>query len=170
MKLNRSKIHQIVSVIVIALLVLSCVFYQKTFLIVTSPIAQLFTWAFLIIGIVGFFYRNALKDYLHKHVFSDSDYLKEYENKMSLLTDEQRAKDKGPERPLRILIFGLTLYPVINLVFFIFEAVINRLGYNVITSPLATLCIMVQFYCSYMMIKAIITAFKHYTKFKNSDE
>lgn len=168
--MNRKKVHQIVTAIVIALLVLSCVFYQKAFLLITSPIAQLFTWAFLIVGIVGFFYRNTIKEYLHKHVFSDPDYLKEYDKKLDLLTDEQRAKDKGPERPLRVLIFALTLYPVINLAFFIGEAVINRLGYNVITSPLATACILMQFYCSYMMIKAIVTAFQHYTRFKNAED
>lgn len=135
-------------------LVLSFFFYSQTESVLHIAPIETFTWVFLIISIAAFVFRDKIETFFQEKLYNDDDYLDNYYSKVDKLTDEQKAKADSPSQPLKKLMLFINGFLWLNFIFFVMGKVIGGyVGFNVITSPIAVLCIFGQMYLAYKTIQ-----------------
>jgi len=104
-----------------AVLVLSGFMYHKVEILLTSFVFITFSWIMLIFGFSMFFLKGRVREFFHKNMYSVREYSVIYNTYFASLTDKEKTKDKGIEKPLRDLLFSLKLYPVLIAITFIYN-------------------------------------------------
>lgn len=149
--------------IFLGFLVLSSFMYYKVEILLTSFVFLSFSWGMLIFGFSLYLLKGKVRNYFHKNMYSMREYTVIFNNYFASLTDKEKTKDKGIEKPLRDLLFSLKLYPILIAIFFLLELVMNRMGYNWLVAPGAVLFYVLQVYCTIKIIKEL---FIHWTAYK----
>ena len=152
-----------------AVLVISGFMYHKVEILLTSFVFITFSWIMLIFGFSMFFLKGRVREFFHKNMYSVREYSVIYNTYFASLTDKEKTKDKGIEKPLRDLLFSLKLYPVLIAITFLLELCMNRLGYNWLVAPGAVLFYTLQVYFTYQIIKDLFVHWNAYRVFKNGE-
>lgn len=156
-------------IVYVAILVLSSFMYHKVEILLTSFVFLTFSWMMLIFGFVMLFLRGNIRQYFHKNMYSVREYSVIYNNYFASLTDKEKTKDKGIEKPLRDLLFTLKVYPILIAITFLLELCMNRLGYNWLVAPGAVLFYSLQIYFTFKIVKELFIHWIAYRAFKNGE-
>jgi hypothetical protein len=150
----RNNYKKITWTIFLTSLVLSFFFYSQTETVLHIAPIETFTWLFLIVSIVAFVFRDKIETFFQEKLYNDDDYLDAYYSKIDKLTDEQKAKADSPSQPLKKLMLFINGFLWLNFIFFVIgKAIGGYVGFNVITSPVAVLCVFGQMYLAYKTIQ-----------------
>lgn len=139
---------------VLCSITLSFFFYQQTERVLHIAPIETFTWIFLAVSILAFSFRKKIEKFFDENIYSDADYVEDFYAKIEKMDSKQKGKAASPAQPLNRMMFFINGFLWLNFLFFIGGKVIGSyIGFNLITSPIAVMCVFGQMYLAYKTIQ-----------------
>lgn len=147
---------KIIWLFVLSSITLSFFFYNETEKVLHIAPIETFTWLFLAVSVLAFSFRKRIEIFFYENIYSDPDYVSDFYDKIEKLDDKQKSKAPSPSQPLNRMMFFINGFLWLNFILFLGGKVIGSyIGFNLITSPIAVICVFGQMYLAYKTIQLV---------------